>query len=387
MLIGIILLFVLIHIMLTERTHKAQAKLTSTLQNEFRQNREETSKDRALLQQDLQGTADLQKAFLVDIPVKLEALRKSNEEKLEKIRFTVDQKLQSELEKRLGTSFERVNNQLVQVHQGLGEMKELAASVGSLKNMLSNVKIRGTWGEVQLGGLLEQVMTPDQFAKNVKVNPTKDNMVDFAIRLPGKTMEGADNPIWLPIDAKFPQEDFIRIQEAALAADQEALKKAQKQLEATLRKAAQDIKDKYICAPYTTDFAVMFLATEGLFAEALRLPNLLTDLQVQHQIVVASPTTLAALLNSLNVGFQTLRVERRANEIQRALGEVKTEFSKFGVTLSKVKKNLIAASNSIDSTATRTRAMERKLLAAESWDAIDKIENVDIASVLDDEAS
>lgn len=387
MLIGIILLSIFIHIILTERTHKAQATLTSTWQNEFRQNREEASKDRALLQQDLQGTADLQKAFLVDIPVKLEALRKSNDEKLEKIRFTVDQKLQSELEKRLGTSFEKVNNQLVQVHQGLGEMKKLATGVGSLKSMLSNVKIRGTWGEMQLGRLLEQVMTPDQFGKNVKVNPVSNNMVDFAIRLPGKTAEGADDPIWLPIDAKFPQEDFMRIQEAAFAADQVALKKAQKQLDTTLRKAAQEIKDKYICTPHTTDFAVMFLATEGLFAEALRLPDLLTDLQVQHQIVVASPTTLAALLNSLNVGFQTLRVERRANEIQRMLGEIKAEFSQFGVVLSKVKKNLMAASNSIDATATRTRVMEKKLLSAESWDAVDKTESIDTTAAIDSKAN
>ncbi len=295
---------------------------------------------------------------------RVKEMQDGNEKKLEEMRKTVDEKLQSTLEKRLGESFNQVSQRLEEVYRGLGEMKNLAVGVGDLKRVLTNVKARGTWAEIQLGTILEQVLTSDQYEKNVKVKPDSGEIVEYAIKLPGPK----DDPeacVWLPIDSKFPQEDYIRILDASDAADLDAEKKASTELARTIRSAAKDIKEKYLCPPDTTDFGIMFLATEGLYAEVLRQPGLVEELQHQHRVVIAGPTTLTAILNSLRMGFQTLSIEKQAAEVWRVLGAVKTEFGKFGETLAKVKRQLDTASKSIESTETRTRAMERRLRSVE----------------------
>ncbi len=295
---------------------------------------------------------------------RIRELQEGNEKKLEEMRKTVDEKLQSTLEKRLGESFDQVSKRLEEVYRGLGEMKNLAVGVGDLKRVLTNVKARGTWAEIQLGTLLEQVLTADQYARNVKVKPGSGEVVEYAIRLPGPR----DDPgacVWLPVDSKFPQEDYLRIADAADAADREAVERAAGELARTVRSAARDIKDKYLCPPHTTDFGIMFLATEGLYAEVLRQPGLVEELQHRHRVVVAGPTTLTAVLNSLRMGFQTLSIEKQAAEVWRVLGAVKTEFGKFGNVLARVKRQLDTASKSIEDTETRTRVMERKLRAVE----------------------
>ena len=291
-------------------------------------------------------------------------LQESNEKKLEEMRKTVDEKLHVTLEKRLGESFKLVSDQLESVQKGLGEMQSLATGVGDLKRVLTNVKARGTWAEVQLGALLDEILAPGQFEKNVHVEAGDAEMVEFAVRLPGpKDEPGAC--VWLPIDSKLPQEDYIRIQDAADLGDVEATRLATEALARAIRLAAQDIHRKYVKPPHTTDFAIMFLATEGLYAEVVRQPALVDDLQQRYRVVVAGPTTLAALLSSLRMGFQTLAIEQQAVEVWRVLGGVKTEFARFGDVLDKVKRQLETASRTIDQTGVRTRAMERKLRAVE----------------------
>lgn len=291
-------------------------------------------------------------------------LQDGNEKKLDEMRRTVDEKLHETLEKRLGESFALVSERLEAVHKGLGEMQVLASGVGDLKRVLTNVKARGTWAEVQLGAILEQVLTADQFGRNVGVKAGSTERVEYAIRLPGAP-DDPHTPVWLPIDSKFPQEDYIRLQEAAERADPEAVQSAMDALARAIRAAARDIHDKYINPPSTTDFAIMFLATEGLYAEVLRQPALVEDLQQRFRVVVAGPTTLVAILNSLRMGFQTLAIEQRASEVWRVLGAVKTEFGKFGGVLEKVKRQLETASRTIDETGRRTRAMERRLRSVE----------------------
>jgi len=291
-------------------------------------------------------------------------LQEGNEKKLEEMRRTVDEKLQDTLERRLGESFKLVGDRLEAVHKGLGEMQTLATGVGDLKRVLTNVKVRGTWAEVQLGALLEQLLTPEQFARNVAVSPGSAERVEFAVRLPGPR----DDPhaqVWLPIDSKFPQEDYLRLQAAAERGDAEAVQAALDGLARAVRLAARDIRDRYVQPPATTDFAIMFLATEGLYAEVLRQPALVEELQRVFRVVVAGPTTLAAILSSLRMGFQTLAIEQRASEVWRILGAVKTEFGKFGAVLEKVKRQLHTASNTIDETGKRSRAMERRLKVVE----------------------
>ncbi|MEE8340243.1 MAG: DNA recombination protein RmuC [Xanthomonadales bacterium] len=293
----------------------------------------------------------------------IKALQKSNEKKLEEMRQTVDEKLQSTLEKRLGESFKMVGERLEAVHRGLGEMQELATGVGDLKRVLTNVKTRGGWGEVQLGSILEQILTPEQYASNVQPKPGSSATVEFAIKLPGH--DDGEGPVWIPIDAKFPREDYERLQDAAEKADKDAVDSALKGLRKQIIKSARDISEKYLSPPQTTDFGIMFLPTEGLYAEVLRLPGLTDLLQTQYRIMVAGPTTFAALLNSLRMGFRTLAIEKQSSEVWRVLGAVKTEFAKFGDVLDKVKRQLNAASNTIDASSTRTRAMERKLREVE----------------------
>ncbi len=295
----------------------------------------------------------------------LENLRQENEKKLEAMRQTVDEKLQGTLEKRLGESFRLVSARLEAVQQGLGEMRHLATGVGDLKRVLTNVKARGTWGEVQLGGLLEQVLTPEQYAQNVATRPNSSERVEFAVRLPGPSDDPSET-VWLPIDAKFPQEDYLRLAEASEQGDSEAVTRATRALIASVKNSARTIQTKYLSPPQTTDFAVLFLPTEGLFAEVLRQPGLVEELQTRERVVVAGPTTLTAMLSSLRMGFRTLAIEQRSSEVWTVLSAVKTEFSKFGEVLDKVKRQLNTASNTIDETGKRTRAMERKLRAVES---------------------
>ena len=302
------------------------------------------------------------------IDAQLKHLQESNEKKLDQMRETVDEKLQSTLEKRLGESFKLVSERLEAVQHGLGEMQNLATGVGDLKRMLTNVKARGTWGEVQLSALLEQVLTPDQYGKNVNIKDGSQESVEYAIRLPG----GDDEPescVWMPIDSKFPQEDYLRLVESADAADADGVQKATAALIRSIHNSAKEIRDKYIDPPKTTDFAIMFLPTEGLYAEVLRQPGQVEKIQQDYRIVIAGPTTLSAILNSLRVGFRTLAIEKRSSEVWKVLAAVKTEFGKFGDMLNKVKRQLKSASNTIDQTEVRTRAMERKLRAVEGLPA------------------
>jgi DNA recombination protein RmuC len=293
----------------------------------------------------------------------LELLRSDNAQKLEHIRLNVDEKLHSTLEQRLGASFQLVSDRLEQVHKGLGEMQMLAAGVGDLKKVLTNIKTRGTWGEVQLENLLEQMLTPAQYSKNVATRPGQSWRVEFAIRMPGRD-EGS-NEFWLPIDAKFPLEDFQRLQDAQERADLPGVETFGKALEDRVRKQARDINEKYIEPPHTTDFALLYLPVESLYAEVLRRPGLIDIIQREHQVTLAGPTTLAAILNSLQMGFRTLAIERRSGEVWRLLAAVKTEFGTFGDILARTKKQLESVSNTLDAAEVRTRSIERKLRGVE----------------------
>ena len=288
---------------------------------------------------------------------KLEKLTESTAANLEQIRLTVDEKLQSTLERRLGESFQQVSLRLEQVHRGLGEMQTLAGGVGDLKRILSNVKNRGIWGEMQLGVLLRDLLAPEQFAENVAVKQGSAERVEFALKLPGSK----DETVWLPIDAKFPQEDFQRLLEAREQADTAAADIALKQLERRLKSEARDIQNKYLCPPQTTDFALMYLPIEGLFAEAVNLPGLLDELQRTYRVCVAGPTTLAALLNSLQMGFKTLAIEKRTGEVWRTIAAVKQDFVTFSLLLDKTKKKLQEASGHIDAAARRSRVINKRL--------------------------
>lgn len=289
----------------------------------------------------------------------LKQIQQDNGKKLEEMRKTVDEKLHETLEKRLGESFKLVSDRLEQVHKGLGEMQTLAAGVGDLKKVLTNVKTRGTWGEIQLGNLMEQVLSADQYAQNVATIPGSNDRVEFAIKLPGRDKEGTI--VWLPIDAKFPQEDYQRLLEAQEQANLAMAEEAGKALENRVKNEAKDIKAKYISVPHTTEFGILFLPTEGLYAEVLRRPGLFDILLREYKVVISGPTTLAALLSSLQMGFRTLAIERRSSEVWSLLGAVKTEFGKFGDLLDKTGKKLQEAGNTIDNAARRSRAIERKL--------------------------
>ncbi len=314
---------------------------------------------------------------------KLKDIEVNNAAKLDEMRQTVDEKLHATLEQRLGASFKLVSDRLEQVHRGLGEMQTLAAGVGDLKKVLTNVKTRGTWGEVQLGALLEQMLTSDQYAKNVATVPSSNDRVEFAIRLPGASAgtgtsiasrhsvagggaHDAGAPVWLPIDAKFPREDYERLVDAQDRADPLAVEEAARGLEARVRLEARRIAEKYLSPPHTTDFGLLYLPTEGLYAEVLRRPGLSDALQRDYRITIAGPTTLSALLNSLQMGFRTLAIERRSSEVWQVLGAVKTEFSKFGDVLAKTRSQLETVTRSIDMAERRTRVMHRTLRDVEA---------------------
>ena len=298
------------------------------------------------------------------IESRLKAIQEDNTRKLDQMRATVDEKLQTTLEKRLGESFKQVSERLEQVYRGLGEMRNLAAGVGDLKKVLTNVKTRGTWGEIRLSHILEQILTPDQYDVNVATKKNSNDRVEFAIKLPGQERD-KQTVVWLPIDSKFPQEDYQRLLDAREAADKALSEKSLKSLEGRIKAEARYIKEKYIDPPHTTDFGIMFLPVEGLYAEVLRQPGLCDILQREYRIVVTGPTTLAALLNSLQMGFRTLAIEKHSSEVWELLGVVKTEFGKFGDVLAKTKKKLKEASNTIGQAEVRTRVIERKLRKVE----------------------
>ena len=296
---------------------------------------------------------------------KLRELQADNAGRLEQMRATVDEKLNATLEQRLGESFRMVSDRLEQVHRGLGEMQALASDVGDLKRVLANVKTRGIWGEVQLSALLGQMLAPGQYAANVATVPGSSERVEFAIRLPGR-----DAAVWLPVDAKFPREDWERLQQAHDRADAVAADEAGRALESRIRTEARRIRDKYLSPPATTDFALMFLPTEGLYAEVVRRAGLVDELQRECRVVLAGPTTLCALLNSLQMGFRTFAVEQRTSEVWAVLGAVKTEFGKFGDVLAKTKQQLQSVSNSLDTAEVRSRAIVRKLRDVEELPAV-----------------
>lgn len=316
----------------------------------------------ARLQSLSQGTLAALENVRESVDRKLAAIQADNAAKLEAMRQTVDEKLHATLEQRLGQSFALVSQRLEEVQRGLGEMQSLATGVGDLKRVLANVKTRGTWGEVQLDALISQLLAPGQYEKNVATRPQSNERVEFAIRLPGQ----GEAPLWLPIDAKFPLEDYQRLIEAQEAADHEGAEAAARALEARLKAEARAIREKYVEPPYTTDFAVLYLPTEGLYAEALRRPGLIEALQREQRVTVAGPTTIAAFLNSLQLGFRTLAIEARAAEVWQVLGQVKTEFAKFGAAIKATKKKLDEARNKFDQVETRTRVLTRRLQDVEA---------------------
>jgi len=392
---------------------KRQAHLEHVVKDEIARNREETAnsdkRTREELSQSLKGSSDsllmrLTEHFCMHknqldsfskqlgemtklnqekleqmrntVERQLRVLQEENSKKLEQMRSTVDEKLQTTLEKRLGESFKQVSERLEQVYKGLGEMRSLASGVGDLKKVLTNVKTRGTWGEIRLGNILEQILTPEQYEVNVAIKKNSSDRVEFAIKLPGQNVD-KDTIVWMPIDSKFPQEDYQRLIDAQEAADKEQAEKSIKNLETRIKLEAKKIKEKYIDPPYTTDFGIMFLPVEGLYAEVLRRPGLCDTLQREYRVVVTGPTTLAALLNSLQMGFRTLAIAKRSSEVWELLGTVKTQFGQFGDALSKTKKKLQEASNSIDSAEIRTRAIERKLRDVQEIPEKDSVELIE----------
>ena len=316
----------------------------------------------------LQGLSESNARRLAEVRTTMETqlaqLQQTNTAKLDEMRKTVDEKLQSTLEARLGESFKQVADRLDQVHKGLGEMQTLAIGVGSLQRVLTNVKTRGIFGEVQLEALLEQVLTTEQYAKQVETKPRSGQRVDFAVRFPGRSADGA--PVWLPIDAKFPRDDYERLIDAHERADALAVEVAGKALEARIRSEAKSIADNYLAAPHTTDFAILFLPVESLYAEVLRRPGLMDAVQRQHRVTLAGPTTLLAMLNSLHMGFRTLALEQQASEVWKVLGAVKTEFNRFGEWVERIKEQVAKASDTIDKADTRQRQMRRALKGVEA---------------------
>jgi DNA recombination protein RmuC len=344
------------------RTQNAQIDAFAQQLSELRGGLSET------LTQQLQGLSEQNARRMQEVRATLEQqlqqLQASNTTKLDEMRQTVDEKLHATLEQRLGESFKQVAERLEQVHKGLGEMQRLAQDVGSLNRVLTNVKTRGVFGEVQLAGLLEQVFTPEQYAANVETVPGSNARVEFAIRLPGRRDDGL--PLWLPIDAKFPREDYERLLNAQEQADPVAAEAAAKAIEARLRLEARTIREKYIAAPHTTDFGILFVPTEGLYAEALRRPGLVESLQRDHRITLAGPTTLLATLSSLQMGFRTLALEKRSAEVWEVLGAVKTEFGKFGEFVAKVRTQAESVVKTLDTAQTRTNMMNRALKRVEA---------------------
>lgn len=342
-----------------EAQQEAQMELQKIIQQDIvRLERTGKEDSKALREELLKTILHFSDSLRGTVETQLEKQRQENAEKLEKMRMTVDEKLQTTLEKRLGESFSLVSERLEKVHQGLGEMQNLAVGVGDLKKVLTNVKTRGTWGEVQLGALLEQVLTTDQYLKNAKIKKNSSEVVEYVIRLPGAE-EGEE--VWIPIDSKFPVEDYERLLAASEKADATGVEAMGVELERRIKLEARRIREKYILPPKTTDFALMFLPTEGLYAEVMRRPGLAQEMQNKERIVLTGPSTLGAFLSSLQMGFRTLAIQKRSGEVWKILGEAQTEFMKYGDWVDKVKGYLEAASKTLDNAGTRTRAIERKL--------------------------
>jgi DNA recombination protein RmuC len=344
-----------------ERTDRSMrdeiAKFRAESQIQARQEREELA---GSLKSFGDSVEQKMEAVRLVIDEKLKQIQEDNTRQLDRMRETVDEKLQSTLEKRLGESFKQVSERLEQVHQGLGDMRNLAADVGDLKKVLTNVKTRGTWGEVQLGALLEEILSPEQYAKNVKIHEHGSDFVEYAIKLPGQGDSLSDH-VLIPVDAKFPVEDYQRLLDAQEKADTIAADDALRQLEASIKKAAKDISQKYLSPPKTTDFGIMFLPAEGLYAEVIRRTSLVQMLQREYHIVITGPTTFAALLNSLQMGFRALAIQKRSSEVWNVLGEVKTAFGRFGDTLDAVHKRLEQATNSVDDARKKSKTIQNKL--------------------------
>ena len=368
-----LLMLVVLFVLLRRSSGGVGGSIDRTIREEFRSAREESSKASRELREEVAGAQQKTTDSLVktvgelreSVDGRLKEIRESNEKKLDQMRETVDEKLQSTLEKRIGESFKQVSDLLENVYKGLGDMQNLAADVGNLNRVLLNVKTRGTFGEYQLGAILEQILTPEQYEANVSTKPGSADRVEFAIRLPGPD-EDRKACVWLPIDAKFPQEDYIRLTDAAEKGDTAGVQSASDALARAATQSAKTIHDKYIDPPHTTDFAIMFMPTEGLYSEILRQAGLTERLQREHRIVVTGPTTLSALLSSLRMGFRTLAIEKRSSEVWKVLSAVKTEFGRFGGALNKLGKQLETAKRTVEKTEVRTRAMERQLRNVES---------------------
>ncbi len=351
---------------LHEKLERVERELRTEITESSRGGRQELTQNLTLFQQSqVQQLTLMQKSISDTLHQQLQQLQKSNADKLDEMRRTVDEKLQTTLEKRLSESFKQVAERLEQVHNGLGQMQKLADGVGSLQRVLTNVKTRGMFGEVQLEALLEQVLTLEQYGKQVETKPRSNQRVDFAIRFPGRG--GVDGePVWLPIDAKFPREDYERLLDAQDRADGVAAEVAAKALEVRIRGEAKSIAESYLAPPHTTDFAILFLPTEGLYAEVLRRPGLMDSLQRDYRVTLAGPTTLLAMLNSLHMGFRTLALEQQASEVWKVLGAVKTEFERYGDWVEKVREQVQKAADTLDRADTRSRQMRRALKNVEA---------------------
>lgn len=333
-------------------------RLEAQLKDEMMRSRLENNTGQKEIREELDKTLNANFSSITQVVEgRLNILQKDNSEKLDKMRETVDEKLHATLERRFGESFKMVSDRLDQVHKGLGEMQTVAAGVGDLKKILSNVKTRGTWGEVQLGNLVEEIFTPDQYEKNVKTKKGSSDNVEYAIKLPGNSENIAH--IWLPIDAKFPLEDYQRLMEARES--NEDLVIFSKNLETRIKAEAKDIKSKYIDAPYTTDFGLLFLPVESLYAEVLRIPGLFESVRREYNVIITGPTTVQAILNSLQMGFKTLSIQKRSSEVWEILGVVKKEFNNFGTILEKTHKKIVEAGNTIEQAMTRNSVLKKKL--------------------------
>jgi len=399
----VILLAVNLFLVLLKNNRKQTEELREIIHQEMKENREELGRSirelrgeltqtmnlsmnqiQDTLHKNLMTTHEMQRDKFDDMGKKQEALVKSTEKRLDDMRLMVEEKLQKTLNERIGQSFELVRTQLENVQKGLGEMKNLAEDVGGLKKVLGNVKTRGTFGEVQLGALLEQMLSPEQYTANVKTKKNATEFVEYAIKLPGK--DNGKDVVYMPVDAKFPKDVYEQYVDAYEAGDAALIDATSKQLETTVKKMAKDIHDKYIEPPFTTDFAIMFLPFENIYAEVIRRTALIETLQRDYKTVVTGPTTLGAILNSLQMGFRTLAIQKRTSEVWNVLGAVKTEFGKFGGLLEKVQKNLQSAGDQLEEVmGKRTRAIERKLRQVEALPMEESRKMLEVSDLTDEE--
>ena len=399
----LILLMANLFVVLLKSNRKQTESLQSFIRQEMKENREEMARNmrelrteinqtlnlstqqmQTTLHRNLMTTNEMQREKFEAMNRQQDVLVKSTEKRLDEMRLMVEEKLQKTLNERIGQSFELVRSQLENVQKGLGEMKNLAEDVGGLKKVLGNVKTRGTFGEIQLGAMLEQMLSPEQYESNVKTRKNATEFVEFAIKLPGK--DGGKEPVYLPIDAKFPKDVYEQYVDAYEAGDVSLMETTSKQLEITLKRMAKDIHDKYIEPPYTTDFAILFLPFESIYAEVIRRTSLVETLQKDYKIIVTGPTTLGAILNSLQMGFRTLAIQKRTSEVWSVLGAVKTEFGKFGGMLEKVQKNLQSAGDQLEEVmGKRTRAIERKLRQVEALPAEESRKMISFNELMDEE--